>query len=154
WIPSRYCWTPGGYVFMNGYWDYPLEDRGLLFAPAYFSRPLYADPSYAYQPGYAVCLDPLLNWFFARPGYGRYYFGDYFGRGYGRLGFSSWLAYGPRSYDPLYRYYTWSHRGDAAWQRNMQAGYRARAGGQLIRPARTLAGQTALLRSSALPRGM
>jgi hypothetical protein len=36
WIPSRYCWTPRGYAFLNGYWDYPLEDRGLLFVPHLF----------------------------------------------------------------------------------------------------------------------
>ena len=31
--PARYYWTPSGYLFCDGYWDYPLQNRGLLFAP-------------------------------------------------------------------------------------------------------------------------
>src|SRR5262249_43813115 len=36
WIPAHYCYTPSGHVFVDGYWDYPLERRGLLFAPVCF----------------------------------------------------------------------------------------------------------------------
>src|SRR5437763_31716 len=46
WNPAHYLWTPGGYVFVDGYWDYPLEDRGLIFAPVVFRQPLYLDPGY------------------------------------------------------------------------------------------------------------
>ena len=42
WIPDYYCWTPTGYVFVAGYWDYPLESRGLLFAPVALDRRLLA----------------------------------------------------------------------------------------------------------------
>src|SRR5262245_46948996 len=30
WIAPRYIWSPAGFNFVDGYWDYPLEDRGLL----------------------------------------------------------------------------------------------------------------------------
>jgi hypothetical protein len=152
WIPSRYAWTPGGYVFLNGYWDYGLEGRGLLFAPVYFSKPLYSDPMYGYQPNYVVGMGPLLDCLFARPGYGSYYFGDYFGDRYEGLGFAAWPAYGGRAFDPLYRYYSWSHRGDPSWQRGLQASYANRAAGRLTLPPRTLAAQTALLQSNSLAR--
>ena len=33
WVPARYIWTPGGCVFVVGYWVHPLERCGLLFAP-------------------------------------------------------------------------------------------------------------------------
>src|SRR5262245_33508853 len=33
WVPDRYEWTPTGCVFVEGYWDYPLSGRGLLFTP-------------------------------------------------------------------------------------------------------------------------
>src|SRR5207302_1673977 len=36
WIPAHYIWTPVGCVFVDGYWDYPLDARGLLFAPVRF----------------------------------------------------------------------------------------------------------------------
>ena len=30
WSPARYCWSPAGYRYVDGYWDYCLENRGLL----------------------------------------------------------------------------------------------------------------------------
>ena len=30
WVPARYVWTPGGCVFVDGYWDYVLALRGVL----------------------------------------------------------------------------------------------------------------------------
>src|SRR5205823_605351 len=33
WTPAVYVWTPGGCLFIDGYWDHPLDERGLLFAP-------------------------------------------------------------------------------------------------------------------------
>ena len=52
WIGAALRWTPAGYVFVDGYWDYPLEDRGLLFAPVYFKQPLWRNPDWCYQPSY------------------------------------------------------------------------------------------------------
>ena len=46
WNPSYYTWTPAGCIYVDGYWDYPLFDRGLLFAPVSFNRPLFAAPSF------------------------------------------------------------------------------------------------------------
>src|SRR5262249_11275619 len=40
WIPAHYVWTPYGYVFIDGYWDFELERRGLIFAPVYFVQPV------------------------------------------------------------------------------------------------------------------
>src|SRR5579872_5436451 len=31
WQPAQYVCTPDGWVFVDGYWDYPLDQRGLLF---------------------------------------------------------------------------------------------------------------------------
>src|SRR5262249_17548115 len=33
WVPAHYVWTPCGYIFVDGYWDYDVQNRGLLFAP-------------------------------------------------------------------------------------------------------------------------
>ena len=32
------AWTPRGWVYVPGYWDYPLARRGLVFSPVYFCR--------------------------------------------------------------------------------------------------------------------
>src|SRR5207244_872753 len=37
WVSARYTWTPAGCLFVEGHWDYPLRERGLLFAPVAFS---------------------------------------------------------------------------------------------------------------------
>jgi hypothetical protein len=42
WCPARWVWTPGGCVYLPGYWDYRLSYRGTMFAPVYFSQPIYA----------------------------------------------------------------------------------------------------------------
>ena len=38
WVPSRYRPTPGGYVFLNGYWDYRPALRGVPYAAVRFPR--------------------------------------------------------------------------------------------------------------------
>ena len=38
WVPAHYVWAPRGYVFVDGYWDYSIGRRGVLFAPVYFNR--------------------------------------------------------------------------------------------------------------------
>ncbi|HMF14581.1 MAG TPA: hypothetical protein VKE94_19835, partial [Gemmataceae bacterium] len=144
WTPARYCWTPSGYVRVSGYWDYPLEDRGLLFAPVCFSSPLWTNPDWYYQPSYCLPLGGLLNWLFCRPSWGCYYFGDYFGRGYYDQGFYPWFAYGTRFHDPLFGYYHWRNRENRGWDGGLASDYRARGNGTLARPPRTLAQQNAL----------
>jgi WXXGXW repeat (2 copies) len=36
WTPAHYVWTPRGYIFVGGFWDYPVARRGVLFAPVNF----------------------------------------------------------------------------------------------------------------------
>src|SRR5207302_2601832 len=52
--PATYVWTPVGYVFVEGYWDYPLETRGVLFAPAYISPAVYVQRDFVYRPSYVI----------------------------------------------------------------------------------------------------
>jgi hypothetical protein len=150
WIPSRYCWTPNGYCFVNGYWDYPLGGRGLLFAPVCFGHPFWNDPSWSYRPGHCVNFPALMASLFVQPGFGHFYFGDYYGAGYRRLGFTPWLAYGPRSFDPLYRYYSWQNRNNPAWQRTLEATNQGRVAGTAPLPPRTLAAQNTLMQQTNL----
>lgn len=50
WVAYRYYWTPAGYAYCEGYWDYPLARRGVLFAPVAFAQPVYARPAAPVQP--------------------------------------------------------------------------------------------------------
>src|SRR5262245_11278006 len=98
--PGQYRATNYGYSYTPGYWDYCLEDRGLLYAPVYFNQPYWNTPGWYYRPAYALNLGYGSNWggsgFFASlsigPGFGSYYYGPYgsgwsFGLGFGFGGF-------------------------------------------------------------------
>jgi hypothetical protein len=147
WVPARYCWTPAGYVFADGHWDYELQRRGLMFAPIYFRERLWLRPSWYYQPSYAVYPDYLLSCLFVRPQAYCYYFGDYFSNTYVRLGFVPWVDFriGRVGYDPLFSYYRWAHRDDRRWVNDIRTVYESRFRGELPRPPRTLRDQITLV---------
>jgi hypothetical protein len=137
WTPAAYLWTPGGYVFVDGFWDYPLEDRGLLFAPAVFNRPLGLTPGWTYQPSYAVTPAALTGPLFVGPGAGTFWFGDYYGPAWRNLGYRPWFAGGPGN--TLYSYYRWRYRADPGWSAGLAATYQGRQSGTQPRPPATVA---------------
>jgi hypothetical protein len=146
WTNASYCWTPRGYDFVDGYWDYPLEGRGTLFAPVSFDQPLWTNPGWCYRPGYVVGGAGLLDSLFVRPGYRHYFFGDFYDARYDRLGFRPWFDYGRRFADPLFNYYRWDHRHDAGWYSGLRDRYLGRRDGALARPPRTLLEQNRFFR--------
>ncbi len=149
WVSASYYWSPQGWVFRDGYWDYPLSQRGLAFAPAYFAREVYLRPGFTFSP--SVAIDPLRLIFnlFVRPRFGHYYFGDYYAAEYDRLGIYPWFSvfeHGRYAYDPIFSYYGWYFRSrDPKWIDNLRswhAYYRAHAD---QRPPHDLAGQERVL---------
>jgi hypothetical protein len=142
WITPCYIWTPGGYVFVDGYWDHDFHRRGLLFAPAFINPRFLARPGWVYRPRLVILADVLVQSFFARPAYNHFYFGDYYGPQYARLGFRDWIDFrlGDRHYNS-FSYYRWQNRGDPRWERNLRAGYQGRQQGKLARPPRTWTAQ-------------
>jgi hypothetical protein len=150
WTPAHYCYTPAGCVFVNGFWDFDLQDRGLLFAPVCFNSPVWQNPDWSFTPSYCVDVPNLLDSLFVRPDYCHYYFGDFCGPTHADEGFRPWCDYGPRYYDPLYSYARWAHRGDWGWERGLRDRYDARLHGDLPRLPHTLAEQRAFLREGRL----
>jgi hypothetical protein len=139
WTPACYQWTPCGYVYVEGYWDYPLCDRGLLFAPVRFPAAFFAR-RVPYTPAYVVQPDFLIGALFVRRTAACYYFGDYFNPGYARNGFVPWIDYRlSRSfYDPSFAYYRHTFAGHAGWERSLRSLYAARLSGEVPPPPRTL----------------
>jgi hypothetical protein len=122
WVPPHYVWCPSGFVFVDGYWDYPVVRRGLLFAPAYFDPVIYRRPYY-YTPSIVWSTHLLTRHLWVRPAYHHYYFGDYYDDRYVDRGFRPWylsFTFGRVSYDPLFSYYRWYHRGDRDWVRDVR----------------------------------
>ena len=143
WVPAHYVWAPRGYVYVDGYWDYSLGRRGVLFAPVYFSAGVYGRPGFSYSPTTVIDLGVFANHLFLRPQYQHYYFGDYYAADYQAAGFYPSYSYnsGRFGYDPIYAYDRWQHRQDRGWEQRQQADFQNRRDHENLRPPRTWAGQ-------------
>lgn len=147
WIPAHYLWTPGGYLFVDGYWDHPLEARGLLFAPVRLAARLRRAARWRYVPQYVIQPDFLLGALFVRSAVSHYYFGDYFRNRYVRAGFVPWIDYrvGRFAYDPNFSYYRQAFTGYGTWERGLRDLYQGRLRGTIPRPPRTLVQQNQVI---------
>jgi hypothetical protein len=148
-VPARYTWTPCGYVFRDGYWDFDLAGRGLLFSPVVVGPAFIGRPSWVYTPTCVVNWGCLLGAMFVRPRCGHYYFGDYFSPIYARRGFVGLVDFrvNRSCYDPIYSYYRWHNRNDLQWDRNLRGMYVGRYRGDIPRPPRTLVQQNTLIQN-------
>lgn len=140
WVPSHYVWTPRGYIFSPGHWDYDLDNRGVLFTPAYFPPAVRARVGFVFCPGVCVDLGMLRLNLFAYPRYRHYYFGDYYDDTYLRMGIYPWFKCQTVHtwYDPLFVYDSWHmKRVDPNWTRHQAQEYKLRHADRDLRPART-----------------
>ena len=148
WIPAHYVWTPCGCLFVPGYWDFPLVERGVLFAPVYFPRPVTIQPAYVYTPTISIVTSALTLNLFVRPTYYQYYFGDYYESTYVQAGYFPWHAYRASRFgcDPIYSYYeSVSVRTDPGWGTRVRSEYHYRSEHPEARPPRTFVQQQAIV---------
>ncbi len=146
WIPARYIWSPAGCVFVEGYWDRPLEARGLLFSPIAIDPTVLVE-RFTYVPQYVVQPDFLLTALFVQPATCHYYMGDYFSAAYERQGFIPWVDYRVTRGcpDANFTYYRTLFAGHAGWEENLRAVYAGRFRGDIPRPPHTWMQQTQLV---------
>jgi hypothetical protein len=146
WIPAHYIWTPRGYIFVEGYWDYPVERRGILFAPVYFERSVYSRRGYSYSPMIVINLGVFSDHLFLRPRYHHYYFGDYYAPGYAQAGYYASYSYQSSryGYDPFYSRQRWVHRQDRDWANRVEVSFQYRRDNVAARPPRTWAAQSSI----------
>jgi len=140
WIAAHYQWTPQGYVFVDGRWDYPINERGMLFTPIAFQNPIYQNPGFAYSPDYLVDLDLLAENLFVNPTYQDYYFGDYYGNQYQQAGIYPWYSVGTGAYlyDPIFAYQSWfDRRRNPHWRDDLRRRYDQFVRNPAARPPRT-----------------
>jgi len=146
WTPDCYKWTPAGHVFVHGFWDAPLAERGLLFAPVRFTRAALRQREFVYRPSYVVEPDFLISSLFVRSGTRRYHFGDYFDARL-RKRYVPWFEHriGRTAYDANYAYYRHAYAGHAGWEKGVKGLYAARYSGDVPRPPVTYAQQTKVI---------
>jgi hypothetical protein len=152
WVSPRYQWTPSGYLFIDGYRDYPLANRGQLFAPAVLDNRVF-QPGGNFRPTYALGLDTILANLFTRPGSYQYSFGDYFDSSFASLGYQPWYA-GAGRRDPLLGYYQWANRTEPNWFANVQQAYQDRATGKRPAPLQILEAQKEGKAELIIPAGL
>jgi len=141
WIPAHYQWTRYGHIFVGGYWDYAVANRGVMFAPVRFHGDSYSRPGYSYTPLMVISLNVFLNHLFVRPSYGHYYFGDYYSPRYRDDGYYGSYSYnsGRNGYDPIDAYNRWNHRNDRNWDRSRRENFEYYRDNEADRPPRTWA---------------
>ncbi|MBI1784138.1 YXWGXW repeat-containing protein [Candidatus Sumerlaeota bacterium] len=141
WIPSHYVSARRGYVYSDGYWDYSIQRRGILYAPVYFEPAVYSRPNYSYAPTIVINLAIFADQLFLRPSYHHYYFGDYYAPSYRDSGFYASFSFSSDhyGYDPFYSHERWEHRRDHDWDYRVQEEFRYRRDHEDARPPRTFA---------------
>jgi hypothetical protein len=142
WVPAHYVYAPRGYVFVDGYWDYSVGRRGVLFAPVYFDAGVYAQPGFSYSPTTVIDLGVFANHLFLRPQYEHYYFGDYYAANYQSAGFYPSYSYNSSryGYDPIFAHQRWQHRQDGQWENSIAADFQNRRDHEEDRPPRIWSG--------------
>lgn len=90
-------------MFVRGYWDLPLEQRGVLFAPLAVKQTVVSRVS----PTVVINIREALAHWFVAPTYHHYCFGDYYAINRG-LPLVSWYDYGTAGtlYDTNLAYYS------------------------------------------------
>jgi hypothetical protein len=139
WEPAHYVYTSRGCIYVDGYWDYPLDRRGVAFLPVYCPPGVYGRADFRYSPEIVLDLGVLTLDLFSSPQRHHYYFGDYYGSEYSREGFYPWYEVRERHnwYDPVFVHEQWQHRDDHKWVDNQRMEYEHRRDDKALRPART-----------------
>lgn len=140
WTPPTYYRTPRGFVYVNGYWDYPEEYRGVVFYPVYYpSRSWCYRPGYAYTPSVVITISSIRSSLFLHTRSRHYYCGDYYAASWRDAGYHPWHSYhtSRRGYDPIYVYNRFRHRNDRDWDRRLRNEYDYFVRTESARPPRT-----------------
>ncbi|HEY1860031.1 MAG TPA: hypothetical protein VGG61_06735 [Gemmataceae bacterium] len=114
WVSSHYRWSPSGYIFVPGYWDIVVANRGVMYAPVYIDTNVVG-ATYVYTPAYVVPETVVVSAMFIRPSCCHYYYGDYYEVRYRDCGYTSCVVYSQSHYDSIVVYETYAHREEPTW---------------------------------------
>ena len=150
-MPAHYVWTPSGHLFVAGYWDLPLANRGLMFAPVYYSQPVYAQPNFVFTPSISIVGPAVTANLFVQASTNQYLFGNYYPQNFVSLGITPWFSFTfatgrPAYYDPLFSYYAVINvQRNPAWVTQIREQYILRRENVALRPPVTFVEQTRLI---------
>jgi WXXGXW repeat (2 copies) len=161
WMPAHYVWTPSGYLFVGGYWDMPVANRGLMFAPVYYPQPVYAQPNFMFTPSITIAGPAVTANLFVSAGTNQYLFGNFYAQNFLSVGITPWFSFSigggrPAFFDPLFSYYAVVNiRQNPGWIAQVRRDYILRRDNIAMRPPITYAEQTRLIeRNITIDRNM
>ena len=143
WMPAHYVWTPSGYLFVGGYWDMPVANRGLMFAPVYYPQPVYAQPNFMFTPSITIAGPAVTANLFVSAGTNQYLFGNFYAQNFLSVGITPWFSFSigggrPAFFDPLFSYYAVVNiRQNPGWIAQVRRDYILRRDNIAMRPAAT-----------------
>jgi hypothetical protein len=155
WMPAHYVWTPSGYLFVPGYWDLPIANRGLMFAPVYYSQPIYTQPNFVFTPSISIVHSAVTANLFVQASTNQYFFGNYYTPNFVGVGITPWFSFSfasgpPVFYDPLFSYYAVINvRQNPHWVANIREQYTLRRERVDLRPPTTYIEQTRIIERNA-----
>ena len=128
WVPSSYFWTPYGYRFVGGYWDYVVDNRGVVYAPVYIAPAYYVTTGWVYRPRTVISFSVFHGPLFIRTGCVRYHYGNYYAPRYASAGLHVSFHFHShrRGYDPIYSRARYDNRRNRSWEREHRAHYQQR----------------------------
>lgn len=102
WTPATWTRQPEGWIFQEGYWDRPLEERGVLYAPAEIARDVRPGEVLSYRP-YTEISPELFGQLYGAFGRPSPYYDGYPGVAYDQEGrYFAYAGYGNLA--PYYGY--------------------------------------------------
>jgi hypothetical protein len=110
WVPGYYFWTPSGAIWVNGYWDYPHNNRGILYAPLYVNFQRITPRTFVYTPSVYIDIDFAWLNLWVKPNYHHYFYGDFYADRYAGYGFTPWYSWAQtsRRFDPIFSFNLWT----------------------------------------------
>jgi hypothetical protein len=151
WVPASYVWSPSGYLYVAGYWDRPFANRGQLFAPVYFTQPVYAQPAFVFQPSIGIVATGLLGGLFIQPSLGIYCYGNFYAPNFFSVGIYPAFAFHQSrfGYDPVFAYYSVTFRqSNPLWVQQQREAYLFRRDHIEARPPSTYREMVAINRTT------
>jgi hypothetical protein len=150
-MPAHYVWTPSGYLFVPGYWDLPVTNRGLMFAPVYYPQPVYTQPGFVFTPSIGIIGPAVTANLFVQANTNQYLFGNFYAQNFVSVGITPWFSFSfatgpPVYYDPLFSYYAVINvQQNPAWVTHVREQYVLRRDRPELRPPNTYIEQTRII---------
>lgn len=146
---SKWVWTPaqviptgdGGGLVIDGFWDHPTTERGVLFAPVRLGHGASPDVMRKLATAVSLNVPRLFQHLFVDGRTQQYVFGNVYGDAAEKAGLIPWVDFATqsRSFDPLFAHYSRLYAlSGADFKSRLLGWHRFFAGNPLSQPPVTL----------------